>query len=598
MFKWFLFLFLTSTLPHLLFSTRKILKELESKLLNLTKIQQEYMTKFLESDLESQEPIEYQSEVLKALLFLFELKKGINPIGQGSYGKVFEVVEKNDPITGQKDSFVVKEIFFGNDEDSEKGFKDQSRLLKEIKNMEDVTKLDPEHVFFPEFYSFIDATQEFKSEALKTENEEIKKHFFLNDDMDLALIFMEYLDLTLGDYYNMVLDKTVFSHFVTRLRIFVNITNGLKIILPKFSHCDLKPNNIMLKTISREQSAELVSKNHHALSLWPKHFYQIKIIDFGMTSIEGERGRRCPGGTANYQPYEFFEGNKDAKKIDIYAVALMMLDFELADVGIPGFNSLMGLCNLALKNYLKTDGDKLFKEYLDSKFQILQRNYLYKMLLDIWADVPSLKLFLKLLKKHLIPEIIDEIISKNHHKNLEEVALETLIYFNPDVMLCTFLALLKFILENYFLNSFVNSKIKLLVQNEEKYEQIIKANPGDPEKLQKAKEFKKYFNARVAVMDGLKDTKKQLLTYLYRIILSDENRPDLETFSSYLDQMLSQSTSQFKDQYEFIFQMEYHYSILGYHRFDSRRKSLAKQQKEAPEVNPFAEMIPSFRLII
>jgi serine/threonine protein kinase len=339
MLKWFLFLFLTSTLPHLLFSTRKIFKELERKLLNLTKIKQEFGAQFLKYDPNNPESLPYQSEVLRTMSFTNELHKGLNPIARGSYGRVFEVVEKKDPVTGQKDSFVVKEVFFENDEDADNGLRDQFMLFKEIQNMEDVNKLDPEHVFFPEFYSFIDATQEFKSEALKTENEEIKKHFFLNDDMDLALIFMEYLDLTLDQYYNMVLNKTVFSHFVTRLRIFVNITNGLKIILPRFCHCDLKPKNIMLKTISRERSAELVSKNHHALSLWPKHFYQLKIIDFGITSIEDERGRHCPGGTPKYQPFDFFQGNKNAQRIDIYAVALMMLDFELADVGVSGFNS-------------------------------------------------------------------------------------------------------------------------------------------------------------------------------------------------------------------------------------------------------------------
>jgi hypothetical protein len=258
----------------------------------------------------------------------------------------------------------------------------------------------------------------------------------------------------------------------------------------------------------------------------------------------------------------------------------------------------MGLCNGALMESLKTDGDRLFKEFLDSKLQILQTDYFYKTLLKIWAHLPSLKLFLEFLEKHLTPEIIDEIITKNDHENLEEVALETLIYFSPDVMRSTFLAVLELTLEKYYLNSFVNSKIKLLEQNEKKYEQFIKTNPEDPDKLQKANEFKKYYNARVVVMNGLKDTKKELLTYLYEIILSDENRPDLETFSSYLDQMLSQITSRFKDQYEFIFKMEYHFSILGYNRFDFRRMSLAKQQEDAPEVNPFAEMTPSFRLII
>jgi serine/threonine protein kinase len=561
-------------------------------------MKEEFQKQSKNQDENDQMTVAKKSQVPKALSFINVLQRGLNPIASGSSGKVFEVVEKRNPSTGEKDSFVVKQIFFENDRETENGGKHQYLLYKEIDDAQKMSKLDPEFVFFPEFYAFYDATEEFKFEASKIPNAELKKKFYLNDDMDVALIIMEFLDMTLKEYYQSVLQKSVFSHFLTRLRIFSNICNGLSVILSEFSHCDLKPQNIMLKKISKQKSAELVPRKQNALRLWPDGFYQLKIIDFGLASVEEKDGRNCPGGSPQYQPFEFFQGNKSARKIDIYAVSLMMFDFELADLGVQGIATLLGYCNLALKKYLEEDGHQKFTQYLDSKKPIMQKEYFYELLQKIWSKELLLRPFMIYLEKHLESDQVEEIKASKNVESLQDCGYETLLYYNPYVMRSVFMAVLEFWLDVYYERSFVASKVKVLQENVEKYDALIKDDSEGPEKVQKAKEFKRYYEVRVALMNGFKETKMEMLNHLYEIILFDDFRPESETFFEYVNELLAQIETDFEEEYRFVYQMEEHYSILGFDRANFGEMSLEKYLEKPSQENPFSKMSPDFKLMI
>jgi hypothetical protein len=129
-------------------------------------------------------------------MFINELKGGLQPIGKGSFGNVFKLKDTSQAsnLTVDEDFFAVKEVFFNNDYNSSEGKKAQYLLMKEIVNAKELKKVDPDYLFFSEYFCFLDATEELKSEAKTISDEAIVENLKKDDSHDVALIFMESMD--------------------------------------------------------------------------------------------------------------------------------------------------------------------------------------------------------------------------------------------------------------------------------------------------------------------------------------------------------------------------------------------------------------------
>lgn len=123
---------------------------------------------------------------------------------------------------------------------------------------------------------------------------------YKDEATDLVVMIMDLLDKSLGEYLDDVDRGNVDSSLLTRLRVFTNVGKALVTIIKKYSHCDLKPDNVMLKKVSPEQSFFLKNQGLMQLPLYPNEYYQVKLIDFGMAAEGSENSRKCLGGTSQY----------------------------------------------------------------------------------------------------------------------------------------------------------------------------------------------------------------------------------------------------------------------------------------------------------
>ena len=108
--------------------------------------------------------------------------------------------------------------------------------------------------FFPEVFSIYNVTDYFPFLLENSaKSEEMKAIFDPPEEKDISFVIMEYLDFGLFENFKEVRSHKVESFFHSRLRLTLNITSPLLSINSKYTHCDIKPENIMLKQINLTQ---------------------------------------------------------------------------------------------------------------------------------------------------------------------------------------------------------------------------------------------------------------------------------------------------------------------------------------------------------
>jgi serine/threonine protein kinase len=532
-------------------------------------------------------------------MFMDQLKKGLQPIAKGSFGKVFRVEDTSQASNSTEDVFAVKEIFFENDGDSELGQKNQTMLAKEIEKTQVLQDEDPEHVFFPEYFFYVNATEEFESEAATISDEAILANLKMDDSHDVALFFMESMDYTLEAYENKVkLDGTI-SHFITRLRLFKNVCTGLLKILSLMSHCDLKPANIMLKKISKKKSAELVSEKHLSLRLSPIEYFQVKIIDFRLADTGTLSMRMCGEGTLQYLPVDYLQGKKDAPRIDVYAIGLMMFDLEMADLGLSRISEIMKVVNFGFGEFTDNNNESSsFKNYMNSQKQILENNEWYKIMNHLWTTEQEGKLF-EYLEKDIDMETIVVVMNKHDTDSLREIDPFEFISHKPLNLYHVLMATLNLFLDTEFKEKFVKTKVDKLENALAEVKTSLENIPKDSDEYQKTKEFNKYYEARITLENELADTRVELLKYLLTNVINIEGKtPKIDKFSQYIKSILNRVTKKFKKEWEYVFKFEEHYLMINEDHYDETKQSLKNYLSEHPkEPNPFARLSPKFILL-
>lgn len=297
----------------------------------------------------------------------------VQPLGDGGFGKVFNYEYFfTAPGSGGTRANAIKVITLNEDAATPNGLKYQNLFRNEVIASTVANQLDPDFLYMPRYDGCVEVTQEFKNMEAE-ESVENKQYITTPPKTATFLYLTQRLDSDLYKFTKKYLrgEGPMFDQ-INRIQMGLNLFKGMRLFNEKYVHCDMKPENIMLKTISEEKASELLEKDYKAIETGPGHNYQPYIIDFGLV-VSGQQ--RCIGGTPGFFPPEMFNQESQAH-FDVYGIAMMMLDLELAAQKIPNLSDVLAPSH-EMQYYQKTG------EFSNKNKQKLQENELFKMIKNI-----------------------------------------------------------------------------------------------------------------------------------------------------------------------------------------------------------------------
>ena len=272
------------------------------------------------------------SEVQFYSLLIQSITSHPKMIGVGAYGAVYKL-KNNVFLKDFKDpSLAVKLLKVEKDLQVKKNQISQKKLFLEIVVMEKLYNKPGGKYYFPKMLGCVSLTHvltpllqglspvQLQSAPLRALHSDYVNKEFLT-------LKMEQLDMSFKTFLLSFLKINNNLMLLDRLKIGLNLLTGLKMINSQFLHCDIKPDNLMIKVVHGEHDlkAPVISTKYGEKFL-------IKYIDFG---ISVPKQTRCTGGTFGFAAPEMF--NKFGhEKFDIFSLGVLLLEIEMTDLQIPG----------------------------------------------------------------------------------------------------------------------------------------------------------------------------------------------------------------------------------------------------------------------
>ena len=544
-----------------LVSSRNVLEALSSKLSLTTSMLKEY-NKNSSNAVTKMEDVadpkaKHYADLKNINALISTIKSKTKPEGRGSFGYVFKVEGVDYGHPEKPRSFGAKIIKFQNDADTESGLDDQNSLLNEIAVTNDLNAMDPKNLFFPRSYAFYDLTLDFYREN----NRKQSKYFDVDSETNAAVVFMDFLDLSLDLYYQYVLKDKVHSLFLTRVKIFMNLTFGIMQMHPKYNHCDLKFANIMLKEISQEEAQQIQDELVEPLELLPNQQYQLQIIDFGMVAPGEPTTRRCEGGTPVTLPLEYFDDSISHEKFDMYSIAVMVISLEFASVHYSGFDSLLATANVLIKKSLQSSKPDLNVKK-ESQSEIKGYNF-YKLGEHFWNKDSGLRpFFLEALSKYISSSVLKNIKKVNGNVDLKDLELIDLWSKQGTALIGISFAIADVYFNKYFKEKRVKKSISSFTKLKAHYEQKQAEATEDPEKAGKCAELTRYYQTMIDLENLEAQNKIDWVNYMLVIVSNPpEKRPAFSDMFGFIEETYDHVSQMYWAQYSFITMMNSNYEI-------------------------------------
>lgn len=596
-----LILFFTLAMP---FQSRKISKSLLKVCPDYSGLKKKY-----DADFKKQKATKaYEADVKNVELLGKAILSKQKPIASGAFGSVFKIEGVSYEDVDDEMTLAMKEVKFNNDYESSDGKTYQDLVQTEIQIMQGINAIDPENVFFPKCYGAYNVTGRFK-ELYKTKQIRDLQQFMYDpyERTDFMIMVFEFNDLSLNAYQDQIYQKKINSNFLTRLRIFFNLGFGLNEIYGKYTHCDLKPENVMFKKIDEEYANELES-DHSAevLQLFPNEFYQLQVIDFGLATMGPLEERICPGGTPGYLTLEYAKGQKQGKNLDNYAVAMMMIDFELIALGIGPINDLLGLCYQLIRHIYKNRLNNCSIQNSDALNKIRTQPFMshLRTMLFKSKDPEFKQKYFGTIKSFLTDRHYEEVMEffdfeKIQNRNAEDIYKKN-VFFLRAMILATVHTIWNVTYKDEILKKKVE-KLDEYIQQKQTELDSMDEGEGEGESVERsqATELKEYYEKMKALEVDLADTKIGLINYLLDYVLGMTARPDLVDFMQYIESIVDEVSSEHWDKWSFTTMIGNHYKITNLYEMKIPEMSLEDIAKNISGGHGTINHInPNYRLMI
>jgi serine/threonine protein kinase len=516
------------------------------------------------------------------------IKEGNKPFGKGSYGSVFKIDGFSYRHFNQKETLAVKEIIFGNDQNIRVCKEEQRILMTDIKTNQDIANYDPERLYFSTIYDVYDMTDYLAYVYKNSDKKEgIEQYLQPTDDgsVNVAGLIMEFLDVEVYDYLRKIKYGEVHSFLHTRLRFMLNVGNGLLKIVSKYTHCDLKPHNLMFKKISMEESNDLRSKGVYPLQLYPGEYFQLKIIDFGLVAVGDEGTRKCSGGTPNFTPMEYFDDSLKDDKFDLFSLGMIMVDYELYEVGLKDFSVFNGEYHSMVK--------KDIYEFTVEKIVQLRQYPFYLKISQFWRSEKYNALLLEVMDK-IDDSFKQSVIESFPDTQFHEIQFHEIAFELPATFIDLMNAGLWVFWNHYYIDEYLETSFNEFESEITMCDLMIKDKEaeGDTESQDyiRSVELKEYNQSMIDLTRENAEIRVEFNNLLISIISNQnpDNRPSmtdtLKIVKNYLDQILEKN----KDRINQIFDIRKHYEMKFADQFsipdDSLKTFFEKKQENFTEM--------------
>lgn len=278
----------------------------------------------------------FENDIQNLQTLGIQIAFGDNLIGTGHSSLVFQFFGNDNFYSNGKVKLTAKEVKVNNDYATEIGKREQDLFEAQLVINQNLNRLDPNRLYFPVYHGAFNVSEFFPIFVNKNINPLVENALTTSDSEDLYVIFTEYLDFDLIDYIKSVDNYNVICFMQTRLQMAESIATAVKVMSEKYYHCDIKPENLMFKLLSDEETEEMRRFGIEPLELHPGKFFKVKLIDFDVSASGNKRDRECNGGTKGYYPLDLHSFPHD--KVDVFSVAVTLFNMELAERGY-GFYS-------------------------------------------------------------------------------------------------------------------------------------------------------------------------------------------------------------------------------------------------------------------
>ena len=329
-------------------------------------------------------------ETADVLVGAFERKvRTIPTVGKGAFGSIYKVNVGKTPFSVKQMYYNKERDFEDFDSEGKESINEQNFMaLQEVLALEFANKQDPLNHFFIKTYGALEMHRFFtleqkeltKQERLRRDQkknepklgpipkklsnlvENYKKNSKSTDPLlpTEAWFVMDYQRLSLFNYLDLNAKKGAIAHFGTRLEVALNLAKGLSLIHDDYYHCDLKPQNVMLRQVKDEDEVNEIrdldptelgqqAKVPLLMQLFGKGLYVVQMIDLGNEEPPGDK-RKCAAGSPGFSPPEFgvkksFPFKFDDEKFDVFSLFAMVVDAEFVELGLGLLSLYAGIFN-------------------------------------------------------------------------------------------------------------------------------------------------------------------------------------------------------------------------------------------------------------
>ena len=341
MLKLFVFLIIPPSL-YLALEMSDGLKEVCPRISEIEAEYQKERQDFESKNMELPEDLMRKSHEVQNVDSLVDLLfSGAEPLAEGPNWKVYAFDYKAPPDYEDL-PVLTKVVKFKGLQSSETANQQQSTLANEIMANKVVHSQNLGKYFFPELFGCFEFGDKVEAKVQEKNNSDLSDAALRNISYDpeegMAAVFVEKLTFSLKQLFRSKADHVFSQHQMLNLQY--QAIKGLEIMNEHFLHCDIRPENMMLKQMTEDEAREMQEAGIPVARTRQDEAFQLKFVGFGQVAV-GEKGQRsCINGTPGFTPDEHLQTMTYNEKFDVYSLGMAFLDLELAKRGFKPFSEV------------------------------------------------------------------------------------------------------------------------------------------------------------------------------------------------------------------------------------------------------------------